>query len=84
MANVNIVFFASLRETLKTDGLSVELDAPLTVFELKQLLAERLGQPLLLEDNVKAAIDFDFARDTDVIDVASVKEVAFFPPVTGG
>lgn len=84
MPKVNIVFFASLRETLKTDHVTLTLEQPLSVFELKQRLAEHLQQPLLLQDNVKAAIDYDFARDTDIIDVTKVTEVAFFPPVTGG
>lgn len=84
MTSINVVFFASLRETLKSDGLSVELDQPITVFELKQKLAQQLNQPVLLDETVKTAIDYDFARDTDVIDIESVREVAFFPPVTGG
>ncbi|MBM6550226.1 MoaD/ThiS family protein [Marinomonas ostreistagni] len=84
MPSINVVFFASLRETLKSDGVSVELEQPLTVFELKQKLAQQLDQPVLLEDTVKTAIDYDFARDTDIIDIETVHEVAFFPPVTGG
>ncbi|RUM51275.1 MAG: MoaD/ThiS family protein, partial [Marinomonas sp.] len=39
---------------------------------------------ILLEEKVKAAIDFDFARDDDLVDPAKVRELAFFPPVTGG
>ena len=55
MPKVNIVFFASLRETLKTDHLELSLEQPLTVFELKQRLAEHLQQPLLLEDTANLA-----------------------------
>lgn len=84
VANINIVFFASLRETLKRDAIEVALDEPLTVAELKAYLAEHLEQPIFLENTVKTAIDMDFARDSDVIDIETVQEVAFFPPVTGG
>lgn len=84
MANVKIVFFASLRESMQCDELERSFDAPLTVHQLKEQLASELNQPSLLTEKVKAAIDFDFARDEDLIDVFTVKEVAFFPPVTGG
>ncbi|MBJ7551928.1 MoaD/ThiS family protein [Marinomonas ostreistagni] len=84
MANLKIVFFASLRETMKCDELELQIESELTVRQLKEKLAEQLQQPLLLEEKVKAAIDFDFARDDDVIEPEKVREVAFFPPVTGG
>lgn len=84
MANLKIVFFASLRETMKCDELELSVDSALTIRQLKEKLAEQLQQPLLLEEKVKAAIDFDFARDDDLIEPDSVREVAFFPPVTGG
>lgn len=84
MDSLKIVFFASLRETMKCDEIEFTVDKALTVRQLKELLAEQLQQPLLLEEKVKAAIDFDFARDDDLIDIAKVSEVAFFPPVTGG
>lgn len=84
VADMKVVFFASLKETLNRDSVDVQLDSSLTVADLKHYLAEHLQQPVLLDKTVKAAIDFDFARETDVIDPARVKEVAFFPPVTGG
>lgn len=84
MANLKIVFFASLRETMKCDELELQIESELSVRQLKEKLAEHLQQPLLLEEKVKAAIDFDFARDDDVIEPEKVREVAFFPPVTGG
>ncbi|WP_197464599.1 MoaD/ThiS family protein [Marinomonas aquimarina] len=84
MANLKVVFFASLRETMKCDELELPVEGTLTVRQLKEKLAEQLQQPLLLEEKVKAAIDFDFARDEDLIEPDKVREVAFFPPVTGG
>ena len=84
MANLKIVFFASLRETMKCDELELPVESALTVRQLKEKLAKQLQQPLLLEEKIKAAIDFDFARDDDLIEPEQVREVAFFPPVTGG
>lgn len=84
MANIKIVFFASLREAMKCDEFELLLETPLTILQIKQRLAEELGQSILLEEKVKAAIDFDFARDDDLVDPAKVRELAFFPPVTGG
>lgn len=84
MSKIRVVFFASLREKIGQSEYITELAMPLSIGEFKQQLAIELdnGQPLL-EQGIQSSIDFEFARDTDVIP-KNVKEVAFFPPVTGG
>ena len=57
MANIKIVFFASLREAMKCDELELLLETPLTILQIKQRLAEELGQSILLEEKVKALFD---------------------------
>ncbi|PYF84699.1 molybdopterin synthase subunit MoaD [Marinomonas alcarazii] len=84
MSKVRVVFFASLRERIGHSEYMTELDAPLSIAELKQQLASELDKgQALLEKGIQASIDFEFARDADLV-LKDVNEVAFFPPVTGG
>ncbi|MCV2402816.1 MoaD/ThiS family protein [Marinomonas sp. C2222] len=84
MQNVNVVFFASLKERMGIASYEAQLNLPVTVEELKHKLSKELNNGgSLLESGIQSSIDFEFSRDTDVIP-ENVKEVAFFPPVTGG
>lgn len=84
VATINIVFFASLKESMGMSEYQVELAEPIRIVDLKQRLSEELEQgELLLAQGLQASIDYEFARDNDVVDITA-KEVAFFPPVTGG
>ena len=84
MLSVNVVFFASLKEIIGQDSCIIKLELPVSIGQLKQKLANELknGQALL-DGNIQSSVDFEFTRDTDMIS-ESVKEIAFFPPVTGG
>jgi molybdopterin synthase sulfur carrier subunit len=84
MTKVRVVFFASLKESIGQSEYFVKLALPLSIGELKQQLSGELdrGQALLVK-GIQSSIDFEFARDTDIVP-ESVNEVAFFPPVTGG
>lgn len=84
LAKVNIVFFASLKEKIGQSSYLAELDLPITIGQLKQQLSNELDKgDAVLEIGIQSSVDFEFARDEDLIPV-DVKEVAFFPPVTGG
>ncbi|NLQ16313.1 MoaD/ThiS family protein [Marinomonas sp. M1K-6] len=84
MPSVKVVFFASLKERIGQGECRVEVVLPVTIGELKQQLANELAHgQALLEKGIQSSIDFEFARDTDLVP-ESVNEVAFFPPVTGG
>ena len=83
---VSIRFFASLKETLKTDELHLELPAQIqTIAELRSFLATRgvdWGNAFAPEKNIRAAQALELVDpQTVLIDGA---EIAFFPPVTGG
>jgi molybdopterin synthase sulfur carrier subunit len=83
---INLKFFASLRETLKTSQEAVELPVGIsTVSQLRDFLVAR-GEPwagaLAQGKSVRAALNHQMVEDdTALVDGA---EVAFFPPVTGG
>lgn len=84
MLKVKVVFFASLKERIGQSEYLAEIALPLSIGDLKHLLASQLNQgSALLEKGIQSSIDFEFARDTDMVP-ETVKEVAFFPPVTGG
>ncbi|MFK7977091.1 MAG: molybdopterin converting factor subunit 1 [Halioglobus sp.] len=83
---INVLFFASLREQLDCERLSLEYPADgMTVATLLAQLADQNGSvwaEALAQDNLIAAVNQDVAsRETTIADG---DEVAFFPPVTGG
>jgi molybdopterin synthase sulfur carrier subunit len=83
--NVNILFFAGLREALGTGTEALALPAGVaTVGGLRDLLAAR-GEPwaaLATTKNLRVAVNQQMVGfDTPV---KAGDEVAFFPPVTGG
>lgn len=84
MHKVRVVFFASLKESIGLSEYIAELALPLSISELKHQLANELDEgQALLEKGIQSSIDFEFARDADII-AETINEIAFFPPVTGG
>ncbi|RBO82743.1 MoaD/ThiS family protein [Marinomonas aquiplantarum] len=84
MSQINVVFFASLREKLAMAEYQLEVELPLSVVDLKKTLASEIeAGHHLLDKGVHSSVDFEFTRDNDMIPT-SAREVAFFPAVTGG
>ncbi len=76
--SINVQFFASLRELLGTQQLSIDYSEGIDVSGVWQQVSSSIAMP----DNTLCAINMEYV-DTH----ASVKdgdEVAWFPPVTGG
>lgn len=86
MAALTIVYFAWVREGIGCDGEQVERPAPgATIADLIATLAARGGgyaQALGDAARLRAAIDQRFAALDTVI--GDAREIALFPPVTGG
>ena len=81
---IEIRFFASLREALGTAGLSWQTEAA-TVGALRDELIARGGiwaEALARGRAVRAALDQAMVADEAALRDGA--EVAFFPPVTGG
>ncbi len=71
-------FFASLREHVGTDSVTIDAGRVRTIHDCWQLATQSADLP----DNTLCAINMQYAKlDAAVEDGA---EVAFFPPVTGG
>ncbi len=83
---IDVLFFASLRETLGCERETVDApDSVQTVGDLRVWLAERGGAwstALAPERAVRAALDHTMVKAAERL--RQDAEVAFFPPVTGG
>lgn len=84
MTKVTVVFFASLKESLGISQYQLTGEFPMTIDAIKRILSTELENgDALLAAGVQSSVDYEFARDADSVP-SSAKEVAFFPPVTGG
>jgi len=81
-----ILYFAWLREKLGTAAEDVNLPENLaTVADLitwQQTRGENFASAFGAKNQVRCAVDQDFA--SPVTPIAGAREIAFFPPVTGG
>jgi len=82
MNQVNILFFATLRDKVGARKLEMELPGEATVGELKDRLVHEYPNLAPLRESIMAAINREYAGDEQVI--PSKAEIAFFPPVSGG
>lgn len=83
---VRVVFFASLREAVGTEQLTLELAAD-SFDVLRAALIDELGEAAdaLWADNVRLAHNQELhAQAADTLVLADGDELAFLPPVTGG
>jgi molybdopterin synthase sulfur carrier subunit len=83
---VKILYFAWVRERIGKQDEEIELPAAVkTVGELMAWLAKRGDEYAHAFDNpkvIRAAIDRNHVRADAVL--AGAREIAFFPPMTGG
>jgi len=75
---VNVLFFASLRETLGKAQVRLDLTQPIPVRDVWRLTT---GQDTL-PANLLISVNQDYAAAETLVRAGD--EVAFFPPVTGG
>jgi len=81
---VKVLYFASLREQVGTQGEDIELSST-TVAGLREMLMARGGawrQALAPGRALRAAVNQEIAQPATPVKPGD--EVAFFPPVTGG
>jgi molybdopterin synthase sulfur carrier subunit len=83
---IKVLFFASIREQLGTESLTVEFNERWETLDAftQFLAAERGGQwaEVLTADNIVKAVNQEVADGSKAL--GDGDEVAFFPPVTGG
>ena len=81
---LEVLFFAQLKEELGCDSCSIEIDGEVSIYQLKQRLAAQNENWLKSFSGKKllAAINQQMVGDEAIVKASD--EVAFFPPVTGG
>ena len=80
-----VIFFASIRESLGCDRLSLEIPENTKVSTLVEMLTEVNGEAwreALTAENVRIAVNQELISGDETLSGAD--EIAFFPPVTGG
>jgi molybdopterin synthase sulfur carrier subunit len=84
MTRLDVLYFAWVRERVGLAREVIETDAPTVAALVEQLRAREERYALAFSDlsALRVAIDQDL-RDFDA-PLAGAREVAFFPPMTGG
>jgi sulfur-carrier protein len=83
---MRFVYFASVRETIGMDG--EQRECPDTVITISDCidwlssLGDNYAQAFANRQNLRFAVDQQMAKVT--VPLSGVKELAIFPPVTGG
>jgi len=78
---MKILYFASLKENLKTNHDMMDFDSPVTISLIKQKLIKKHGKQHF-PNNILCAVNHEIVTADKI--VTEEDEVAFFPPVTGG
>jgi molybdopterin synthase sulfur carrier subunit len=81
---VELRYFAWLRERIGTNRETVQTDAATVADLVAELVARSEGHALAFQDlkSLRVAVDQQLADFSAPL--AGVREVAFFPPMTGG
>jgi molybdopterin synthase sulfur carrier subunit len=78
---MKILYFASLKESLKLSGETIQADLKINVAQLRSKLIDKYGKQHF-PNNILCAVNHKIASDTILLN--NDDEVAFYPPVTGG
>lgn len=82
---IKVLFFASLREELNSERLTLCLPTGSTTACLNAALSVALDRPIdpvLTQEGVRMAVNLEILKEP--VELRDGDEVAFFPPITGG
>lgn len=81
---IDVLYFASLRERVGLRRERIETQAATVAALIDELVARDEAHALAFEDRraIRAAVDQELAEPETPL--AGAREVAFFPPMTGG
>lgn len=80
--SVTLRLFGALRELLGTERMELELEAELTVEQLRRLIAKKYPKVADILPNLAFSVNLEFARADTLVKHGD--EVALIPPVSGG
>ena len=78
---MKILYFASLKENLKTSDEDLDFISPVKISTIKKELIQKYGEHHFPK-NILCSVNQEIASEDTLVN--EVDEVAFFPPVTGG
>ena len=78
---MKILYFASLKENLKTPDEYLTFKSPVKISTIKKELIQKYGEHHFPK-NLLCAVNQEIASEDTLVN--DKDEVAFFPPVTGG
>jgi len=79
---LSIKLFASLRQAMSSEEITVNIEKEITVSQMKKIVFETFPNLKKLNIPFFVAVNHKYANDSDVI--SSKDEVALIPPVSGG
>ena len=79
---VQVKLFARARDVAGAESISMELSNSATVVDLRVALALKFPEMESLVPNLLVAVGNEYADDQTTLDAS--KEIACFPPVSGG
>jgi molybdopterin synthase sulfur carrier subunit len=78
---MKILYFASLKESLKIANENIPASTNMTVNALRLMLIDKYGEQHF-PNNILCAVNHEIVNDSTQL--SDNDEVAFYPPVTGG
>ena len=78
---MKILYFASLKENLKTSDEDLDFKSPVKISTIKKELIQKYGEHHFPK-NILCSVNQEIASEDTLVNEGD--EVAFFPPVTGG
>ncbi len=79
---LSIKLFGSLRQAMRSEEITVNIDNEITVSQMKKIVFETFPNLKKLNISFLVAVNHKYATDSDVI--GTKDEVALIPPVSGG
>jgi len=79
---LSIKLFASLRQAMRSEEITVNIEKEITVSQMKKIVFETFPNLKKLNIPFFVAVNHKYTKDSDVI--SSKDEVALIPPVSGG
>ncbi len=79
---LSIKLFASLRQAMRSEEITVNIDNEITVSQMKKIVFETFPNLKKLNIPFLVAVNHKYVTDSDVI--GTKDEVALIPPVSGG
>jgi len=80
--SLSIKLFASLRQAMHSEEITLNIDNEITVSQMKKIVFETFPNLKKLNIPFLVAVNHKYATDSDVI--GTKDEVALIPPVSGG